>query len=112
MRKRAKCKIGHGKNEGKGEFGSPQNESLGLKCGTLIMLGLLENFQKTCFGHVFSKACQYATSDEKVCKGLKYVLIKSTYENVQKCITWPKKSSKGWQEWNKVYIETNLKPKN
>jgi len=29
--KRVKCKIGHGKNEEKGEFGSPWNGFLGLK---------------------------------------------------------------------------------
>jgi hypothetical protein len=28
-----------------------------VKCETL---GLEESFQGTCFGHVFSKACQYA----------------------------------------------------
>ncbi len=40
------------------------------------VLGLEENFQGTCFEHVFSKACQYANNNEKVCKGLKYVSIK------------------------------------
>jgi hypothetical protein len=40
------------------------------------MLGLEESFQNTCFRHAFSKACQYATTDEKVCKDLQYVSIK------------------------------------
>ncbi len=40
------------------------------------VLGLKESFKGTCFGHVFSKACQYATIDEKVCKDLQYVSIK------------------------------------
>ncbi len=31
------------------------------------------------FGHDFSKVCQYAISDEKVCKGFKYVSIKFAY---------------------------------
>ncbi len=39
-----------------------------IKCETL---GLEESFQGTCFGHVFSKVCQYATIDDKVCKNLK-----------------------------------------
>jgi len=39
--------------------------------------GLKESFQGTCFGHVFSKACQYDTTKENVCKDLKYVFIKS-----------------------------------
>jgi len=28
--------------------------------------GLEENFHGTCFGHVFSKACQYGIAEEKV----------------------------------------------
>ncbi len=34
-----KCKIGHWKNEKKGEFGNPWNDSLSFKCSTPIMLG-------------------------------------------------------------------------
>jgi hypothetical protein len=41
-------------------------------------LGLEENFLGTCFGHAFSKACQYGIIEEKVCKDLKYAFIKST----------------------------------
>jgi hypothetical protein len=43
-----------------------------MKCEAL---GLEESFQGTCFGHVFSKAYQYATNDEKNCMGLKYISI-------------------------------------
>jgi hypothetical protein len=39
-----KCKINHGKNEEKCEFGNLWSESLGFKCGTLIMLGLKHGF--------------------------------------------------------------------
>jgi hypothetical protein len=38
MRKKVKCKIGHGKNKNKNEFGSPKSESLSFKWGTQIML--------------------------------------------------------------------------
>jgi len=48
------------------------------------MLGLEESF-----GHSFSKACQYATTKKKVCKDLRYVLIKFVQAYLQKCITWP-----------------------
>ncbi len=41
-----------------------------------VVLGLVERFSETCFGHAFSKACQYATN-EKVYKGFKYVFIKA-----------------------------------
>ncbi len=51
-------------------------------------LGLEESFQGTCFGHAFSKACQYGTAWEKVCRNLKYVFIKSTQTNLQKCTIW------------------------
>ncbi len=44
----------------------------------------------SCFGHAFSKACQYGSTHEKVCKNLKYVSIKSTHANPHKCISWPK----------------------
>jgi hypothetical protein len=40
------------------------------------VLGLEENFQGTCFSHAFLKTCQYAKTNEKVCKRLKYVSIK------------------------------------
>jgi hypothetical protein len=31
-------------------------------------LSLKESYEGNCFGHAFSKAYQYATMDEKVCK--------------------------------------------
>ncbi len=46
-----------------------------IKCETL---GLEKNFQGICFNHSFFKTCQYATINDKVCKNLKYVSIKST----------------------------------
>jgi len=36
-----------------------------IKCETL---SLEESFHGTYFGHVFSKVCQYATTNDKVCK--------------------------------------------
>jgi hypothetical protein len=44
-----------------------------IKCE---IFSLDESFQSVCFGHAFSKACQYATTKEKVCKNLKFVSIK------------------------------------
>ncbi len=74
-------------------------------------LGLEESFQGICFGHVFSKACKYGITEEKMCKDLKYVSIKSIQTNLQKCITWLKKSRKGKKEWNKACVETSIHPK-
>jgi hypothetical protein len=67
-------------------------------------LVVIESCKGTCFGHAFSKACQHSTFDEKVCKGFRYVSIKFVQIDLQKCITWPKKSRKGKQEWMKAYI--------
>ncbi len=50
------------------------------------MLGLEEVFQGIYFGHAFSKACQYATTEEKICKDLRYVLIKLAQGDLQNCI--------------------------
>ncbi len=46
-----------------------------MKCETL---SLEESFQGTYFGDRFPKVCQYVSTNEKVCKGLKYFFIKST----------------------------------
>jgi len=40
------------------------------------ILGLEESHQCICFEYAFSKMCQYATTNEKVCKDLTYVSIK------------------------------------
>jgi hypothetical protein len=40
------------------------------------ILNMEESFQGICFGHAFSKACQYGIVEEKVCKNLKHISIK------------------------------------
>jgi hypothetical protein len=40
------------------------------------VLGLEENFNRTCFGNAFSKTYHYVIAEKKVCKNLKYVSIK------------------------------------
>jgi hypothetical protein len=42
------------------------------------ILSLTKKIQGSYFGHAFSKACQYASTDEKNCRGLKYVFVKTT----------------------------------
>ncbi len=79
-----------------------------IKCE---VLSLDESFQGVCFGHAFSKACQYATTKEKVCKNFKFVLIKYAQLDLQKCITWSKTSGNGRQEWNKACSNFNLPPR-
>ncbi len=71
-------------------------------------LGLEESFQGTCFGHAFSKGCQYDIVEEKVCKDLKHVYVKFVQVDLQKCIIWLKKQGK--QEWNKTYVKTSICP--
>ncbi len=43
-----------------------------------------------------------------MCKDLKYVFIMSAQADLQKCITWPKKSRKGRHEWNKACVEIGI----
>jgi len=75
------------------------------------VFGLYENFQGSCFGHVFSKACQYANTNEKVCRNLKFVSIKFAQSHLQKCITWLKFFGKGGQEINKACSKSNFLPR-
>jgi hypothetical protein len=67
-------------------------------------------FDGYCFGHMLSKVCQYVTSDKKVACGLLYAFIKISQVNVPKCITWPKKSDKGSQVWEKACMDSSLNP--
>jgi hypothetical protein len=71
--------ITHVKNEGLILSTMTSAFKFVMKCEGL---GLEESFQGTCFGHVFSKAYQYATNDEKVCMGLKYISINFAQEHV------------------------------
>jgi hypothetical protein len=63
-------------------------------------LKILRVYKGMCFTHVMSKACYYATNDEKVSVGLKNVSVKEVQSGLQKTITWTKKSRKGRQESN------------
>jgi hypothetical protein len=48
------------------------------------ILNLEESYQCACYGHAFSKAFQYIMYvDEKVCKDLTYVFIKTTQGDLQ-----------------------------
>jgi hypothetical protein len=57
-------------------------------------LGLEENFKGIYFGHALSKACQYATMDEKVYKTLKYVFVKIAQRDLQIYISLGLKSQR------------------
>ncbi len=56
------------------------------------LLGLDESLLGCCFRLLFSKTCQYGTTNEKMCIRLKHVSIKFAQLDIQKCITWPKMS--------------------
>jgi hypothetical protein len=74
-----------------------------------VDLDTTKPFDGYCFGHALSKVCQYVTSKE-VARGLSYASIKSTQVDIQKCITWLKKLSKGQQAWEKVCVDSGLNP--
>jgi hypothetical protein len=46
------------------------------------ILKVEESFNGACFGHAFSKTCQYVTIEEKVCKNMKFISIKSVQFNI------------------------------
>jgi len=58
----------------------------------LKLVGLWQGF---CFGHAFSKTCQYTCNDATICVGFHEVNLKTIQLALQKTITWTKKSSKG-----------------
>ncbi len=47
-------------------------------------LKLQQVYEATCFDHVMSKTCQYATNDDKVVIGLKHVSVKNVQTSLQK----------------------------
>jgi hypothetical protein len=79
-----------------------------VNCETL---GLQQSFNDTCFGHVYSKAYQYAIINEKMYRSLIYVSIKAVQAYLQKYITWPQKSKKGRRQWTKACVEIGIHPK-
>ncbi len=66
-----------------------------------------ENYQDTCFGHAFSKACQYVTMDEKVYKNLTCFYQNFT-KRFAKVYNLVRKSRKGRQEVNKTCVQFGL----
>jgi hypothetical protein len=50
-------------------------------------LGFKESFKGTFFGHFFQRHVSMAFEEKYICKDLKYVFIKSTQVDLQKCIT-------------------------
>jgi hypothetical protein len=75
------------------------------------ILGTEESFKGTCFGHAFFEACQYGKIEEIFYKKLKHISIKLAKSNLQKCITWPKKSIKKNQEWTKACSDSGIHPR-
>jgi hypothetical protein len=79
-------------------------------CSIIICqpLKLNQVYERTCFGHVMFKVCQYATYNDKVFKGLMQVNVKDAQTILQKTITRTKKFGKSRQEWEKACIECGL----
>jgi len=64
-------------------------------------LKLQQIYEGSCFDHVMSNACQYATNDDKFL-GLKLLNVENVQINLQKLITWTKILRKGRLEWEKM----------
>jgi hypothetical protein len=62
-----------------------KNESANMNTMTIVLksivsceaLDVMESFYGICFWHTFSKACQYATIEKRILRGLEYFSIKS-----------------------------------
>jgi hypothetical protein len=74
--------------------------------------GLEESFQSTCFGHVFPKACQYDTKEEKVYKDLKYVSIKFVQANPQNASLGLRSLEKEGRDGTRLMLRLAFTPKN
>ncbi len=54
-----------------------------------------------------SKACQYATNDDKVAIGLKHVNVKNVQASLQKESHWQKKLGNKRHVWENECVENN-----
>jgi hypothetical protein len=59
----------------------------------------------------FQKHVNMAPQRKRCVKISSMFLLKFAQTNLQKCTTWPKKSRKGKQEWNKACVEIGICPK-
>jgi hypothetical protein len=73
-----------------------------------VPLKLITPWQGSCFGHGFSKVCQYAYNDATICIGFKEVNLKAKQSTLQKTITWTKKFNKGQSEWMRACFDVGL----
>ncbi len=64
---------------------------------------------RSCFGHAFNKACQYACNDIKIYVDFKEgVGLKAIQSTLQKTSTWTKKFGKGCNEWHRACFDVGL----
>ncbi len=76
------------------------------------ILKILKVYGGTWFGHVTSKACQYATNDEKKIVVLRNVNVKETQNGLQKTIGWTKKFGKKGKNGSKLILKMRRDIKN
>lgn len=83
------CVIAFVKDEGNNLTSMATTLHYTINSQSLKLQRVYEGF---CFGRVMSKACQYATNDNKVAASLKHVNVKNVQTSLQKTITWTKKT--------------------
>ncbi|KAG0556897.1 hypothetical protein KC19_11G087000 [Ceratodon purpureus] len=74
-------------------------------------LQLPEPYSGTCFGHVMFKACENATTDEKVCSRMREVSIDTAIATLKKTISWTTTSENRKQDWLKACVDAGLHPR-
>jgi len=72
-------------------------------------LNILRVYEGTCFGHVMSRDCQYATNDENVFVRLRNVSVKKVQSGLQKTISWTKRFEKGGHEWERACFKSGMR---
>ncbi len=97
--------IAHVKDEGGNLSTLARALSYEVSCAPLK---LTTPWQGSCFGHVFSKPCQYACNDATICLGFREVNLKATQSTLQKIIMWIKKFGKGQSEWKRACVDASL----
>jgi hypothetical protein len=69
-----------------------------------------ESFQRTCFGHVFPKVFNHATTNEKAWNFFKLCFDQVYIRTFTKSHNMAQKYGKGKQKWNRACVDFGIHP--
>jgi len=70
------------------------------------ILGLEDFFWRNCFSYAFLKACQYVTTNDFFCKGLKYMYVPRLHKELVEVYNLTQEIWKNIQEWNITWLRS------